>query len=160
VSLGATDGRLERERSNDDREQVMSQHERWYPSHLREIGRTECLELIGTSRVGRVAYCDEHGPVVLPVNHVLDGDQILIRISPHSLLARHLRSGRASFQVDEFDDYTQSGWSVLVRADAEFVPYDELPEIDERPYPWAEGQRTLHVRLSPTEITGRRLFPA
>jgi len=94
------------------------------------------------------------------VNFVLDGDQVMFRISPHSQMARHLRNGPASFEVDEIDDYTQSGWSVLVRGHAEFVDYDELPDADHRPEPWAEGHRTFHVRLIPHQITGRRLLEA
>jgi len=138
----------------------MSQEDRWFPGHLKEIDQAECLELLGRSHVGRVAYCDDDGPVVLPVNHVMDGDAVLFRTSPHSSLAQHLRAGPAAFQVDEFDEYTQSGWSVLVRGTAEFVSYDELPDPDARPTPWAEGQRTFHVRITPQAITGRRLLPA
>ena len=74
----------------------MSPDERWFPSHLTEIGKAECLELLASHRVGRVAYCDELGPVVLPVNYVLDHDTVLIQILPHSTLATHLRAGPAS----------------------------------------------------------------
>jgi nitroimidazol reductase NimA-like FMN-containing flavoprotein (pyridoxamine 5'-phosphate oxidase superfamily) len=138
----------------------MSSQERWFPSHLRELSTAECLELLAAHQVGRVAYCDELGPVVLPVNYALDQGTVLIQISPHSTLARHLRAGPASFQVDEFDEYTQSGWSVLVRGDAAYVDQDDLPKDDDRPHAWAEGHRTLHVRITPHEIAGRRLLPA
>jgi len=138
----------------------MSSNERWFPGHLREIDRAECLELLGSHQVGRVAYCDEDGPVVLPVNYVLDGDAVMIRIAPQSAMASRLRSAPASFQIDEFDDYTQSGWSVLVRGRAEYVVYEDLPAPDRRPEPWAEGQRTLHIRITPGDITGRRVLEA
>ena len=39
----------------------MSAEERWFPSHLREIGKAECLELLAGHHVGRVAYCDPLG---------------------------------------------------------------------------------------------------
>ena len=48
----------------------MTDHERWFPSHLREMTKDECLGLLAGHQVGRVAYCDELGPVVLPVNYV------------------------------------------------------------------------------------------
>ena len=92
----------------------MSAEERWFPSHLREIGKAECLELLGGHHVGRVAYCDALGPVVLPVNYLLDHGTVLFQISPHSTLAQHLKSGPASFQIDDYDDHNQSGgasWS-------------------------------------------------
>ena len=136
-----------------------SPDERWFPSHLREIDKAECLELLAAHTVGRVAYCDDLGPVVLPVNYALDHDTVLIQISPHSTLATHLRSARASFEIDDFDDYNQSGWSVLVRGNAAYVETADLPD-DDRPVAWAEGQRTLHVRITPHDISGRRLLPA
>ena len=131
----------------------------WFPSHVRELGRAECLELLAAHEVGRVAYCDEAGPVVLPVNYALDGSDILIKVSPHSALAQHLRDASASFQIDDFESYTQSGWSVLVRGTASHVEPTEVP-ADTRAVPWAEGVRTLHVRIAAREVTGRRLLPA
>ena len=137
----------------------MSPEEYWFPGHLRELDPAGCLELLAGRSVGRVAYCDDLGPVVLPVNYRLDQGTILIQVAPHSILARHLRDASASFQVDEFDEYTQSGWSVLLRGDATYVDRVDLPTDEERPHAWAEGQRTLYVRLTPHDITGRRLLP-
>jgi nitroimidazol reductase NimA-like FMN-containing flavoprotein (pyridoxamine 5'-phosphate oxidase superfamily) len=138
----------------------VSPNEHWFPGHLREIDQRECLELLAAHDVGRVAYCDDAGPVVLPVNYALDRDTILIQVSPHSALARHLRGASATFQLDDFDDYNQSGWSVLVRGDASYVEPADLTAAERRPSTWAEGQRTLHVRIVPREISGRRLLPA
>ena len=138
----------------------MSPDESWFPSHLSEIDLAECLELLAAHAVGRVAYSDDEGPVVLPVNYSLDRDTLLIQVSPHSELARHLRDAPASFQIDDFDDYNQSGWSVLVRGHASYVEAGDLPDPESRPRTWAEGQRTLHLRIVPREISGRRLLPA
>ena len=137
----------------------MSPQEPWFPSHLREIAEAECIELLGSHQVGRVAYCDDLGPVVLPVNYVLDRGTVLFQTSPHSTLARHMKATSASFQIDEYDDNNKSGWSVLVRGDAAYVDSTDLPDRDERPIAWAEGQRTLHVRITPHDISGRRLLP-
>jgi hypothetical protein len=138
----------------------MSPTERWFPSHLREIGSAECLELLASHQIGRVAYCDERGPVVLPVNYVLQDGDVLFQTSPRSTLARYLKSGPASFQIDDYDEYTQSGWSVLVRGDAAYIESDDLPPEDDRPTAWAEGLRSFHVRIKPFDISGRRLLPS
>lgn len=132
----------------------------WYPSHLRTLDEAECLELLASVPVGRVAWSDDSGPVVIPVNHTVDNGTVLFRTSAYSVMAQRLQQGRASFQVDEFDDYTQSGWSVLVRGTAAFVEPSELPASDDAPQPWAEGVRTFTVRITPREISGRRLMPA
>lgn len=138
----------------------MTSDERWFSGHLRELEEAECLELLDEHHVGRVAYCDDLGPVVLPVNYALDQGTILIQTSPHSTLASRLRAAPASFQIDEFDEYTQTGWSVLVRGYAAYVDPTDLPAEEGRPRTWAEGQRTLHVRITPHDISGRRLLPA
>jgi hypothetical protein len=138
----------------------MSIGERWFASHLTELGRAECFELLAAHHVGRVAYCDDLGPVVLPVNYTVDQDTVLIELSPHSTLAHNLRSARASFEVDDYDEYNQSGWSVLVRGDAARVESVDLPDEGSRPVAWPEGVRTFYVRITPHDVSGRRLLPA
>ena len=110
--------------------------------------------------MGRVAFVDADGPVVLPVNFVLDGNTVLFCTSSANTIGRHLDSATVAFEVDEFDDVTQSGWSVLVRGMASFVSTHELSR-DEclRPFSWADGVRTLVVRVTPVSVTGRRLLP-
>lgn len=132
----------------------------WFPGHLLDLDRDECLQLLAGRVTGRIAYCDGDGPVVVPVNYEMHFGAVLIKIAPHSTLAQRLRDNPAAFEVDDFDDFNQSGWSVLVRGRAEYVDPDDLPSADLRPQPWAEGHRTLFVRITPREITGRRLVTA
>jgi nitroimidazol reductase NimA-like FMN-containing flavoprotein (pyridoxamine 5'-phosphate oxidase superfamily) len=133
--------------------------EHWFPGRLTEMPAGECRDLMGSTSVGRVALVDEDGPVVLPVNYVLDGETVLFRTSPANSIARHLDDSRVAFEVDEFDDYTQSGWSVVLRGVASFVADDELARDQRRPFPWADGARPLLVRVTPVSVTGRRLLP-
>ncbi len=138
----------------------MKQQNDWHPGHLRELTRDECQELLEQRGIGRVAWCDADGAVVLPVNYTVVDGAVLFRTSPHSELARRFAGGPATFQIDEFDEYTESGWSVLVRGRAELVRGEELPESDDRPEPWASGTRNFHVRISPIKVTGRRVLPS
>lgn len=132
---------------------------RWFPGHLTTIDHAECVELLGQREVGRVAFGDSEGPLVLPVNHVMVGERIVFRTAPHTVIADHVGTGPVSFQVDEFDTYTSAGWSVLARGTAEFVDGVWLSAHDLKPEPWAAGPRTLFVSITPTEITGRRVVP-
>ncbi|CUR58650.1 putative Helix-turn-helix domain-containing protein [metagenome] len=134
----------------------MNLDERWFQGHLMEMSREECLEALASRPVGRVAYCDVRGPVVIPVNFILDGDDVLFRIASWTSLARGLR-GAAAFQVDDIEEYTQSGWSVLLRGEVSYIDHDGA-SAEKRPTPWAEGRRELLVRLTPWSITGRRLL--
>ena len=138
----------------------MSPGEYWFPGRLAELSVGECRDLMGSTSVGRIAFVDEDGPVVLPVNYVLDGEAVLFRTSPANTIARHLDSATVAFEVDEFDDFTQSGWSVLARGVASFVEADEVPRDEGlRPFPWADGVRNLFVRITPVSVSGRRLLP-
>ena len=137
----------------------MSTEESGQLARVEELAEGECMELLGTKEVGRVAYNDPDGPVVMPVNYVLQDGMVLFRVAPYSRLADRLRDGgAASFQVDQVDEEGHTGWSVLVRGHAARANRWDLPEADSRPTPWAEGGRNLHVRLSPHQVTGVRLI--
>jgi uncharacterized protein len=137
----------------------MDLDERWFQGHLMEMSRAECLEALASRPVGRVAYCDAGGPVVIPVNYAMDNEDVLFRIASWTSLAHGLR-GAAAFQVDDFEEYTQSGWSVLIRGQVSYIDHDGgATHGEDRPTPWAAGRRELLVRISPTSVTGRRLLP-
>ena len=131
----------------------------WFEGRLRELDEDECWELLGARPVGRVGYVDEHGPGVLPVNFVVADRTVVVRVAPYSVLGRNLPGATAAFEADEIDEYTRSGWSVVVRGRVEVAEMDDLPE-GVRPRSWAEGRRTLFLRLVPTEVSGRRLLAA
>jgi uncharacterized protein len=135
---------------------MSTQH--WYSSKLREIDRDECLRLLGTQRVGRIAFVDDSGPDVLPVNYVMDGDDVVIATTGYGAIARASTGARVAFEVDDLDEYTESGWSVVVRGRANREsPFDQSTE---RPHPWADGTRTYLLRITNASVSGRRLIPA
>ena len=137
----------------------MTGTESWFQGHLQELSREQCFELLLSRSVGRVAFTTPDGPEVLPLNYVVHEETVLFRTSPHSTLGRQLQLATAAFQVDDIDDFTESGWSVLLRGTVHPVDVDDLPPADQRPRPWASGLRPLHLRLRPTSVTGRRLLP-
>jgi uncharacterized protein len=137
----------------------MSMTERWFPGRLHELSGAECWELLRSTSVGRVAYTDRVGPVVLPVNYAVDGRSVLIRTSAHGELARHSRSSVVAIEVDDTDDFSQAGWSVLLRGHAEEVGASGPRDPDAQPDPWPAGERSLLLRVTPSEVTGRRLMP-
>ncbi len=126
---------------------------------LRELDAGECMALIGESGVGRLAFVGDEGPVIHPVNYLVDGETIVVRTSPYTLLAQHAAQ-RMAFEVDELEPALRLAWSVLVVGDAAPVDDpDEARALDEsgRLRPWASGQRRMFLRLTPTKITGRRI---
>jgi nitroimidazol reductase NimA-like FMN-containing flavoprotein (pyridoxamine 5'-phosphate oxidase superfamily) len=119
----------------------------------------ECRTLLGTAGVGRVAFVGPSGPVIHPVNYLVDHDTIVVRTSPYTMLGEHA-TGQVAFEVDDLDAWLTRGWSVLVTGRS--APVDDPEEaIALRRagllQPWAEGHRNLFVRITPDEITGRRI---
>ncbi|MCP2335936.1 pyridoxamine 5'-phosphate oxidase family protein [Actinomadura rupiterrae] len=130
---------------------------------LSELDREACLALIAPGGVGRVAFDDGEGPSVLPVNYVMDGEEVVFRTSLAGRLNQKLAgllSGaevRIAFEVDDFDSEMREGWSVLLRGGARQLGDEE----DSAPVePWPADARPARIRLNPKEITGRRLTVA
>lgn len=137
----------------------MSASSNWTSGHLLELDLSECLELAATQSVGRVAFCTDEGPIVLPVNFLVHETGVVFRTSPHSSIARIAQGHRAAFEIDEVDEFTQSGWSVLFTGTAEVVDDVAALPSEQRPLAWPEGTRSLFVRVPADSVTGRRLYP-
>ena len=84
---------------------------------LDEIDVAECWRLLGTQPVGRVAVIVGQYPLVFPVNYALDGMHIVFRTGVGTKLWAIDRSN-VTFEVDELDLASRSGWSVMVRGAA------------------------------------------
>jgi uncharacterized protein len=131
-------------------------------SGIEWIGRDECLEFLASDSIGRLAITVGNTPAIFPVNYALDGETIVFRSDPGTKVDWGPRAPVA-FEVDDFDRSTRSGWSVVVtgRLD-EPAPYDA--DAQERIHslplePWAGGDKSHWLRLTPTRITGRRIGP-
>ena len=130
----------------------------WGGGHLVDLTARECLELLETCKVGRVAWCGAAGPTVIPVNYVLHDGAVWIRSTPYSMLARETAGGQMAFEVDGVDEVARSGWSVLVRGRAERRPPAELPPDLPAVETWPEGPRPFVLSIDLRELTGKRLL--
>jgi len=132
----------------------------WFPGRLQVLSDAECMDLLKEQVVGRVAWNEPEGPIVMPVNYAIEGSSIIFRTAIDTKLARQLHLGFASFQIDEHDEYTQSGWSVLVRGVLSCVEARQPANEDWKVVPWAAGDRHFAMRITPLIITGRRIIPS
>jgi uncharacterized protein len=129
-------------------------------AELEVIPEWECLRLLQTRPIGRLAFVVGNQPLVLPVNYTVDDGTIVLRTSLGAKLA-NAPFTKVAFEVDEIDEISREGWSVLVQG----VGQDISTSIDpcsERlraiaPQPWAGGERAHYIRVVPREITGRRV---
>jgi uncharacterized protein len=126
---------------------------------LREMTKAECFELLAGGHLGRLAVVDDRGPVVFPVNYVLDRHTIVFRTEEGTKLDAAGRGSRACFEVDGSDAVTHTGWSVVVRGEVtEVTGRAELARLNGLPlWPWAPGTRNRYIRLLPATLTGRRI---
>ena len=98
--------------------------------HWQELTRSECFELLAHEHLGRVAVVDDHGPVVIPVNFVLDRHMVVFRTDEGTKLDAASRGSRVAFEVDGMDAVAHTGWSVLVRGEAvEVIDPAELARV-------------------------------
>ena len=130
---------------------------------LQELGADECYRLLATHEIGRLAVDAGHYPLVFPVNYALDRDVIVVRTHPGTMLTA---AGHANvtFEVDDIDRRTRTGWSVLVRGLAEEVTGEHRAELVERTRasgatPWAPGEHGRWLRIIPQGVSGRRIVP-
>ncbi len=125
------------------------------PSNLSELTRDECLRLVASAPIGRIAVITAEGlPMVVPVNFVLDGETIVFR-TDFGTKVDALRRHPVAFEVDELDLSTRTGWSVLVQGVAHEVPPQEVEHVSVEP--WVAGERRQWVRVVPRVVTGRRI---
>ena len=128
----------------------------------RELSRSECFGLLARGQVGRVAFVDDLGPVVLPVNFVLDRSMVVFRTDDGSKLDIAVRGHRVAFEIDGSDETARTGWSVVVRGEAvEVTDPAELARLRELPlHPLAPGAKTHYVRILPAMLSGRLISAA
>lgn len=126
---------------------------------LAPLDLQECWSLLARETVGRVAYTLGDRPVIVPINYVLSGNDVLLRTDAGSAFGRAVDGQVVALEIDRIDRTTRTGWSVVVQGTATVTDLTGLPP---RPSlaglePWAEGRRGLLVRIEVDSITGRRL---
>jgi uncharacterized protein len=125
---------------------------------LKLLGRQDCLRLLAGQAVGRVST-ESGSPAAMPVNYILDGQEVVFRLRRGSGVAAAARNAIVAFEVDEVDSRTHAGWSVL--------GIGESYEVDDRarlaalarrmPDSWAPRRSTHTIAVPLTVLSGRRL---
>ena len=128
---------------------------------LEVLERDECLRLLSKATIGRVGVTSGALPTILPVNFHLDGDRILIRTGMGSKLDTALRNAVVAFEVDDWDAFDHTGWSVVVTGIASAVTDpDDFDRVMRLPLArWATEGEYAVMALSTDLVSGRRLQP-
>jgi uncharacterized protein len=129
-------------------------------TRLVELDRQECLELLAAKSVGRIAYAADFGARILPVNYLFVDECIIFRTVPDGEIYRHALHSNCAFEIDETNEFFESGWSVVVLGRLELATEEDFARMQYggMPAPWAGGDRRMFVRLGCEHLSGRRVI--
>ena len=94
---------------------------------LQTLTTDECRAHVAAGGIGRFLFDDPgSGPVAIPVNYKMDGDDVIFRTSGTSGVGAEMRvnatlAEKVAFDVDHLDDDLGEGWSVLLSGTARIV---------------------------------------
>jgi nitroimidazol reductase NimA-like FMN-containing flavoprotein (pyridoxamine 5'-phosphate oxidase superfamily) len=98
--------------------------------------------------------------VVLPVNHLVDGQDIVFCTASGSKLSAAEKVDIVAFEADYYDAQNKSGWSVVVNGRAEILyentETQRLDGLGLQPWPTAVD-RPFWIRIRPTSVSGRQI---
>nr|WP_229849149.1 pyridoxamine 5'-phosphate oxidase family protein [Streptomyces melanogenes] len=129
------------------------------------LDRREALRLLATTSLGRVVFTQGALPAVRPVNHFVDGEDIVVRLHEGATLASLDAPAPGSavvvaYEADAIDPDTHLGWSVVVTGYARVIDdRDTLDRYAKALRPWAAGTIKAALRIRPDLVTGFRLGP-
>jgi uncharacterized protein len=140
----------------------MTTHERFGDQESTQefapISPARCQELLESQSVGRVAWQAADGPQILPVTYAWHDGTIIFRTSPYGVLSELVRPTDIALEIDELDQESRQGWSVVVQGRAQGVAEpDQLVRMWTvgGDVPWASGIRNVFIQIIPRRITGR-----
>lgn len=126
---------------------------------LEVLSERQCLELLASRDLGRLAFSIGDQPEIFPVNYGTDGSIVVLRTADGQKAQRAILR-RVAFEVDSWEPGTRVGWSVVLKGVAQEVTTGIDPfasALRQRPVnPVAPGVRERWIALYPAEITGRR----
>jgi uncharacterized protein len=127
---------------------------------LKLIEPAECLELLASVPVSRVGFVTEHGPDVLPVNHLVHDGRVVFRAAAGTKLGVAAVGARVAVEADEYDADDHPGWSVVVHGDLTIVTgperRDALHTLDFSPWS-APDRRDFWLEVTIDHVSGRRI---
>src|SRR5690606_7809383 len=87
------------------------------PRSTVDLGRAEAMRLLASVPFGRIVFTRDALPAVRPVNHLVDGELIIVRTGLTTGLSNSVRSARSvvvAYEADDIDPVRRLGWSVVI----------------------------------------------
>lgn len=124
---------------------------------LEELPRDEAIELLSSVSMGRIGFTIGGLPTIRPVNHVVDGDDIVIRTHLESTMSA-CDGAVVAYETDRLDRRTRTGWSVIVTGVASVVDNPlEIDRFERLVHPWIDQPVTYLLRIKSDVVDGLKL---
>ncbi|HEX6453069.1 MAG TPA: pyridoxamine 5'-phosphate oxidase family protein [Trebonia sp.] len=122
----------------------------------------ESWRLLQSVPLGRIVFTHHAMPAVRPVNHVIDGQTIIIRSHLGAAIVGHAAAGGdgavVCYEADDIDVARHTGWSVIATGPARLVhDPDVIARYKQQLVPWVERPMGYVIAITPQSITGLRL---
>ena len=128
---------------------------------LTRMSRDAALARLASRSIGRIAYVARAGVAdLVPVNFRVVGETVYVMSGPGPKLQAADRRELVAFEVDDIDEQTCTGWSVVAHGTARRLAPDERRRIVDgglAPQPWAVGPRNAVIAIEISRIAGREL---
>lgn len=131
------------------------------PLRLTELSRGQSMRLLASVPFGRIVFTEHALPMIRPVNHIIDGEDIVIRSHPGAAIVTAADQSAGvvvAYEADEIAPVPRTGWSVivigtarLVRDPASAARYEDLLQ------PWVAGDMSQLISVRADIVTGYRL---
>jgi hypothetical protein len=131
------------------------------PPRLIELTRAQSMRLLASVPFGRVVFTYHALPAIRPVNHIVDGEAIVIRSHPGSTIVSAAGGAAGvvvAYEADAIDPVTRAGWTVIVTGMAHPIrdPVMAASYVS-APQPWVAGDMSELIRIHADMVTGYRL---
>jgi uncharacterized protein len=123
------------------------------------LDEAECLALIATMSLGRIAYTEDALPAVQPVAFALGDGEVFVATQRGSNVAVASRGAVVAFEVDDFDTGAGTGWNVtVVGASRVISDAEEVGRLDRfGVQPWAPADGHCYIGIQTRLVRGRRI---
>jgi nitroimidazol reductase NimA-like FMN-containing flavoprotein (pyridoxamine 5'-phosphate oxidase superfamily) len=123
------------------------------------LDEAECLALMATVPLGRIAFTEGALPAVQPVAFALGDGEVFIPLHRDSRVAVASRGAVLAFEVDDFDTGARTGWNVtVVGASRVISDADEVDRLDRfGVQPWAPTEAHCYIGIQTRLVRGRRI---
>jgi hypothetical protein len=127
---------------------------------LEALPREESLRLLGSTSLGRVVFTQFALPAIRPVNHIVEGDRIIIRTHLGGAIDSAVAGTGTvvAYEADMIDPDDHLGWSVIVIGRASRVTDPgEVARYREILQPWVSGAMDYVITITADMVDGFRL---